>query len=311
MRTNKIKFAFAVTLLASSATAQQLEPRRYQNVPVGVNALAFTYGFSTGNVLFDSTLPIEDATADVHTFAVLYLRTLDLFGKSAKADVLVPYSSADFEGFLDGEFRTRTPNGFADPRFRLAVNLVGGPALTVPEFASYRGKTLLGASIQVIAPLGQYDPTKLINLGSNRWSFRPEVGLSRAVRKWFLEMAGGVWLFTENNDFFGGQRLEQSPLYFIKGDVVYNFRRGLWLSFNFGLANGGETTIDGVPRGTLQRNSRAGVTLALPLNRQNALKFIYTSGLTTRLGADFDSLLVVYQYTWGGKGIPPKAARSK
>ena len=301
MRANTINLVGAAILFASSVTAQQVEPRRYQNVPVGVNALAFTYGFSTGNVLFDSTLPIEDATADVHTFAVLYLRTLDFFGKSAKADVLVPFSSADFEGFLDGEFRTRTPDGFADPRFRLAVNLVGGPALTVPEFAKYRAKTILGASIQVIAPLGQYDPTKLINLGSNRWSFRPELGLSRAVKKWFLELAGGVWLFTENGDFFGGQRLEQSPLYFIKGDVIYNFRPGLWASFNFGFANGGETTIDGVRRGTLQRNSRTGLTLALPLNRRNGLKFVYTSGLTTRLGADFDSFLLVYQYTWGGK----------
>ncbi len=296
-------------LLASpfSIRAQELEPRLYQNVPVGLNAVLFGYSFSTGNVLFDSSLPVEDGEADVHTVFAAYLRTLDFFGRSGKVDLLLPFAGADFHGFLDGVFRTRTPTGFADPRVRLAVNLTGSPVLTRQEFAKYRQETIVGASLQVIVPLGQYDSTKLINLGSNRWSFRPEVAVSQRLRRWFLEVAGGAWLFTTNDNFFGGQTLEQNPLYYIKGDIIYNFRfrRGFWLSFNAGWANGGETTVDGVFKANLQRNTRLGSTLNIPLTLQNSLKVVYMSGLTTRLGTDFDTISLVYQFTWGGKGGKP------
>ena len=303
-----LTLACAVLLASpSSIRAQELEPRLYQNVPVGLNAFLIGYGFSTGNVLFDSSLPIEDGEADVHTVFAAYIRTLDFFGRSGKVDVVLPFADADFQGFLDGEFRTRTPTGFADPRFRLAVNLTGSPPLTGEEFAKYQQQTIVGASLQVIVPLGQYDSTKLINLGSNRWSFRPEVAVSQRFRRWFFEVAGGAWLFTTNDNFFGGQTLEQNSLYYIKGDIIYNFRflRGLWLSFNAGWANGGETTVDGVFKANLQRNSRLGSTLNIPLTRQNSLKVVYMSGLTTRLGSDFDSITLVYQFTWGGKRGKP------
>jgi hypothetical protein len=155
----------------------------------------------------------------------------------------------------------------------------------------------------VIVPLGQYDSTKLINLGTNRWSFRPEVAVSQRLRRWFLEVAGGAWLFTTNDNFFGGQTLEQNPFYYIKGDIIYNFRfrRGLWLSFNAGWGNGGEATVEGVFKANLRRNTRLGSTLNIPLTPRNSLKVVYMSGLTTRLGSDFDSINLVYQFMWGGK----------
>ena len=297
----------AVALFVSfPAGGQDLEPRLYQNAPTGLNAIFLGYGFSTGNVLFDTALLIEDANADVHTVLFAYLRTFDFFGRSAKFDVVLPFSDANFQGFLDGDFRTRNPTGLADPRFRLAVNLVGSPPLSASEFRNYRQKTIVGASLQVAVPLGQYDPTKLLNLGANRWSFRPEVGVSRSVRRWFLEMAAGGWFFTTNNDFFGGSTFEQNPILFIKGDAIYNFRPGLWLSFNFGFANGGETSVNGASKINLQRNSRLGSTLSIPIAPRNSLKIVYTSGLSTRLGADFDSISAVYQYTWGGAGRPAK-----
>lgn len=296
-----------VTLLVSSPVrGQDLEPRLYQNAPIGLNAIILGYGFSRGNVLFDTALLIEGATADVHVALFAYLRTFDFFGRSAKFDLVLPFSDANFQGFLDGEFRTRNPTGIADPRFRLAVNLVGSPPLTGPEFRNYRQKTIVGASLQVALPLGQYDNRKLLNLGANRWSFRPEIGVSRSLRRWFLEMAAGGWFFTTNDDFFGGSTFEQKPLLFIKGDAIYNFRPGLWLSFNFGIANGGETTIDGDFKANLQRNSRLGSTLSIPIAPRNSLKIAFTSGLSTRLGADFDSITVLYQYTWGRAGRPPK-----
>jgi Putative MetA-pathway of phenol degradation len=295
-----VSVAAAVSVVTTSA--QELEPRLYQNSPVGLNAIVLGYGFSAGNILVDSSLPIADAKAKVHAVVAGYLRSFALFGKSAKLDVTVPLSWGNFQGVVAGELRTREPSGLADPRFRLAVNLVGAPALSVREFAQYRQRTILAASVQVAVPLGQYDPAKLVNLGSNRWAFRPELGVSTARERWYFEGAVGAWLFTENPDYYGGSSLTQTPLYFVKGAAIYDFKDGLWLSLSYGFANGGETRIGGGPAANIQRNSRLAVTAAFPLVARQSLKVVWTSGLATRLGADFDSLNVVYQYTWLGGG---------
>jgi hypothetical protein len=288
----------AVIASAAVAHAQDLEPRLYQNAPVGLNGLVFGYGYSAGNFLVDSSLPIEGAKAQLHGVTMGYVRSLDFFGKSAKLDVAIPLSWGTFEGFVAGEFRTRKPSGLADPRFRFAVNLFGAPALSLREYPRYQQKTIVAASVQIAAPLGRYDPEKLINLGTNRWAFRPEVGVSNARGRWYLEMAAGAWLFTENPDYYDGSSLTQGPLYFVKGDVIYNFETSIWLAFNFGYATGGETRVDGQRAATLQRNSRIGATFSFPIAERNSLKLVWTSGLTTQIGADFDSLNVLYQYTW-------------
>lgn len=290
--------AAALLLVATSAAAQELEPGTYQNLPIGANALLFNYSFSEGNVLVDATLPIEGANANVHVWAGIYVRGFSLFGKSAKFDAIGAVSHAYFEGVVAGEFRTRSPNGLTDPRFRLLVNLYGAPALKPAEFARYRQKTVVGVSLQAVPPLGQYDETRLINLGSNRWSFRPEIGVSQAFRRWTIEGAGGAWLFTANDANYGGTVLEQNALYFAKANLIYTFRRGLWASISYGRARGGETIVNGVQKNDLQTNDRLGVTAALPLTRATAVRLNYTNGLATRLGADFNSYSVGYQYSW-------------
>ena len=285
---------------ASTARAQELEPRLYQNAPVGLNALVFGYGYSAGNILVDSSLPIEDFNAKVHGIAIGYVRSFNCFGKSAKIDVVLPVSWATFQGVVAGELRTRQPSGLADPRFRLAVNLLGAPALSPREFSRYRQKTIVAASLQVAAPLGQYDAERLINLGANRWSFRPEIGVSNARGRWYFEVAAGAWLFTENADYFRDSSLTQDPLYFVKGDVIYGFKPRVWLALEYGFATGGETRVEGASAAKLQRNSRVGVTFSFPVSGSQSLKVVWTSGLSTRVGADFDSLNVLYQFTWVG-----------
>jgi outer membrane putative beta-barrel porin/alpha-amylase len=278
--------------------AQELEPGLYQNAPINFNLAAANILVSRGNVLFDSALPIEDATADVQAFVLGYVRTLSVAGKAAKLDVQVPMSWAHFTGLVSGDIRTRSPAGLADPRVRLAVNIVGSPALAMPEFVRYRQRTIVGLALQVVAPLGQYDPDRLINLGSNRWSFRPEVGVSRALGRLTLEFAAGAWVFTANDDFFGGQELTQRPLYFAKGAAIWSFRGGRWVALNYGRANGGQTSVDGDENSPLQENDRIAATLLLPMRRTQALRLTYTSGLSTRLGADFDTVGVGYQFSW-------------
>jgi len=282
------------------ALAQELEPGLYFSSPIGVNAAIVGYMYSSGNILMDPSLPIEGAHAQIHTANMAFIRSFGLLGKTAKVDAQVPIAAGDFEGYVAGEFRNREPSGPADPRLRVLVNFIGAPALRKAEFAAQHPGTIVGVSFQAVFPWGRYDPSRLINLGSNRWSFRPELGVSRAQGKWHFELSTGVWLFTDNHENYGGTTLEQSALPFVKGDVMYTFKRGMWVAANYGVANGGETRVDGGPSSEIQTNQRVGATFAYPFGRSLGAKLVYTSGLTTRIGADFDSYGASMQYTWGG-----------
>jgi hypothetical protein len=289
----------ALPALSPGLSAQDLEPRAFSPVPVGVNFAALGYGYSFGNVLLDPSIPLEDGTGKVHSFVGAYVRTFSFFGMSAKADVVVPVAFGDWEGRIAGQDTSRSASGFGDPSVRLAVNFLGAPALEIPRFMTYRQGTIAGASLRVVAPLGQYDSTKLINLGTNRWTFIPRVGVSRRMGRWTLEGIGDVWLFTANPDL-RGSRVQQAPLWTIQGNVTYMFDSGAWLGVDGGWGSGARATVDGVEASTDQKNGRFGATAAYPLTRRASLKLAWATGVSTRLGADFDSIILVYQYRWGG-----------
>ena len=299
----------AILALAAETTfvrAQELEARRYANTPVGMNFLAVAYGRSSGDIFVDASLPIENLDADLNVLALRYTRTLDVGGLSAKIKALVPFMSGEWSGndLASGTFRRRDITAFADSRFTLELNVHGAPALRGPEFSKYRPKTIVGVSFGVIAPTGDYDSDKLINVGSNRWTFLTEVGVARTVGNWTFEVAATAWLFTDNRDFFNGQRLEQDPVYAVQGHAIYQFRPGFWLAGSAGYANGGRTIVDGSEREDFQNNSRFGLQLVYALTRAQGLSFGYSTGVTTRTGSDFDSFAVGYQYAWGRRGGP-------
>jgi len=285
---------------AVPSAGQELEPGAYKIVPVGVNLFQVGYILAVGDVSFAPALPVEDAEATINSMSVLYGRTLGLFGRSATVAIAAPYSVGHLEGIYIGEFTEVDRSGFRDPLVRFAMNLYGGPAMDLKEFASYKQKTNIGVSLRILAPLGQYDSTKLINLGTNRWSFKPEVGLSQALGKWTLEFNAGVWLFTDNTDFFGGKTREQDPIGSFQVHALYTFKPGMWLALDLNYYNGGTTKVDGLENLDLQQNSRAGLTYLLPLNRRSSLRFAYSRGARTTIGAKFDAFALGYSYVWGG-----------
>ncbi len=294
--------------LASPIHAQELEPRTYSNTPIGLNFVGVAYAFSRGNVLLDPVLPIEGLKSDLHIVGLRYVRSFSFLGVSNKFKAIVPVAVGHWEGTLtaalpgteiDAGFQTRDATGLGDARFGWEIDFLGSPALELPEFRQYRPRTVAGASIQVVTPSGQYDSERLINLGSNRWGFRAEIGLSQTVGKWTFEVMGTAWLYTANDDFFGGSKLEQDAIAALQGHVIYTIRPGLWLAFNAGFLDGGATAIDGVLRNTLQKNSRAGVTFVYPLARQHGISLASNSGVKTSVGADFNTVVVAYQYMWG------------
>lgn len=290
--------AVGIVLLAHGASGQELEPRAYAPAPTGGNVLLVSYARTQGGVVFDPSVPLTDVEAKLNAQALSYVRTFGLFGRSASIGTSVPYVWGEVQGNVGEAFREVTRSGLADIRARLAVNLIGAPAMTRGDFAKRQPRTTLGASVIVIAPTGQYDPAKLVNIGANRWAFKPEVGLSKPLGRFTADLYAAVWLFTDNPDFFGGQLREQRPLGALQGHVSYTIKPRLWVAANATFYTGGETSLDGVRKADLQRNTRLGATVSLPIGIRQSVKVAWASGIITRIGGDYDTLSAAWQIQW-------------
>jgi len=290
----------ALMVAAAVATGQELEPRAYTNTPIGVNFLLGGYVYTEGNVAFDPAVPLTDAKLRTNNFVLGFAHTLEAWGQSAKLSIVLPYSGLAGHALYLGDPVQREVTGLGDPLFRFSANLYGAPALTMKEFASYRQDVIIGASLVVSAPLGQYDSSKLLNIGANRWAFKPELGISKAWGAWTLELAPGVTIFADNHDFFGGKKREQNPLYSMQGHLIYAFRSGAWGALNATWYSGGRTTVNGVLNNDLQTNTRLGATVVLPVDRHNSIRLHASTGATSRTGSDFNAYGVALQYRWGG-----------
>jgi hypothetical protein len=289
-----------LTGIALPARSQEIEPRAYSNAPVGVNFLIAGYAYTRGGVAFGASLPIVNPKLQTSNAVIAYARVLDLRGMSAKIDATMPYQWLSGTADFKGQTVPRDVNGLANSAFRLSVNLYGAPALTLKEFSGWEQDVIIGASVRVTAPWSQYDDSKLVNIGTNRWSFKPEVGISKAIGPWTLEGTAAATFYTDNDDFFGGNTLTQDPIYSLQGHLVYGFRSGIWASFDTTYFAGGRTTVNGVLNSDLQQNWRLGATVALPVNRENSIKLYASSGVSSRTGNDYDLFGIAWQYRWGG-----------
>jgi len=287
----------------SPVYAQDLEPRAYTNIPTGLNFVLAGYAYTTGGVLFDPAVPLENAHINVHGSVFAYARSLNIGGLSGKFDMILPYAwlsgSADFQG----QTVYRDISGLGDPRLRMSVNFLGAPALPLSGFKDYKQDLVIGASLQVYLPLGQYDPDRLVNIGSNRFTFKPELGISKTIGHMQLELTAGAAFYTANNEFYQGKTRSQKPIGSIQGHINYNFPKGIWAALDGTYYWGGKTIVDDIEGNDLQKNTRLGLTFALPLNLHNSIKLNFSTGVSTRTGSDFDLIGAIWQYRWGG-GIP-------
>jgi hypothetical protein len=301
MRTTVLIFGFSGFLVCTAATAmaQDLEPRAYAAAPVGANFIVVAGGHSTGGVVTDPSLPVEDVEATVNAATLGAGTTFSLFGRTALVVAAFPYAVAHAAGRVEETTASISRSGLVDPRLKLSVNLVGGRALRPEEFVKTKRPTIVGVSLTVVPPLGQYDPRKLINLGANRWGFKPEVGISRLVNKWTIDGYAGVGLFTANDQFYTGSSIRtQDPILALQGHVSYTVKPRLWIAFDGTWYSGGTTNVNGIDKQDLQRNSRFGATASFPLFRQQSLKAAFSRGATTRVGANFTTMSVAWQFSW-------------
>ncbi len=292
--------ALCVLLAATPLSAQELDPRAYVHAPVNSSFLIVGFGLSRGGVLTDETLPLTDVKATVETPSLAIARTFGLFGKTAQGLVALPYSWAQVSFNVAGSGTNVARTGLADTRLRLSVLLRGAPAASIAEIAKAPRRTIVGASVSVVAPTGQFFPEKLINIGTNRWAFKPECGVSHPIReKWLIDAYAAVWLFTANDSFFPGTSVRrQQPLGSFQAHLSYTLRPQLWMAFDATFYVGGRTIVQGLPNDDRVQNTRVGATLVVPVGQRQSLKLAVANGAIIRYGADFTTFSIGWQIGW-------------
>jgi len=293
------KIILALLFSLSYLQAQSLEPRLYSNAPIGLNFLIVGYSYSNGALPNIPELGLIDPDLEVDTTFLAYARVFEAFGKSGKIDIILPFAKIHGTAHDINQNRlTRDVTGIADMKVRLSYNFYGAPALSMKNYLSYKQDLIIGASLQVTIPTGEYDHTRLINISTNRWAIKPSLGISKAIENLILECAVDGEFYTPNHEFYTNSTRKQDPIYSIQAHLIYNFNSGVWVGFDANYFWGGDYKIDGEYAEKRLENSRLGLTLALPVNKTNSIKIYGSSGVVTRLGTNFNMIGFAWQYHW-------------
>jgi hypothetical protein len=306
---SRFALLLSICFVSGVCRAQDLTPRAYIITPIHSNAIVLSYSFEDGGILLNPTLPVSNAKGQLHIPIFSYSHSFRLFGRTAAVSAILPYAVGHFEAAVNGAQQEIYRSGLLDSAYRLSVNLKGGPAMDPREFAVWKQKTLIGASLTVTAPTSQYDPMVLVNTGTNRWGIKPEIGRSQRWDHWVLDTYAGVWFFTENHEFFshnavfpGINTRSQNPLGAAEVHLSYDVKPRLWISLDANYWYGGSTSLNGVKSpGTLQANSRYGATASIPIQKHQSIKVSYSYGAIVRVGGNYHNIAVGWQYSWLGR----------
>ncbi len=286
-----------------SVAAQDLEPRRWGHLPTGSHFAGGGYLNTTGEIGLDPVLLIEDVTVEMHTYAFKYIHVFEAFERSARIDLSQGYQDGTWEGLLDGSDVSTSRTGWSDTALRFAINLLGAPPLSGEEFAAYQAgldhETIVGVGLTAVLPTGYYLDDRLLNLGENRYTFRPQIGMVHSRGPWSFEVTGSVWIFGDNDEFWNGNHLEVDPLVSLQGHLVHTFAPGFWLGLSAGHDFGGEATVNGIAKDDRRSLVSGAITLGVPVNRKVGLKFGYLGSRTLEdIGADLDTVFVAASVLW-------------
>lgn len=305
----QIRFVAALLVSLASAAAQlyaqDLAPRAYVITAVHSNAINTTWSFYDGGLNLNGTIPVTNATGTYNVSIFSYYHSLNFFGRSANIVAYLPYGVGTFQGDLSEQHRSVYRSGLLDSSFRFSVNLMGGPAMQQKEFANWKQKRLLGLSLRMVAPTGQYSGKKLVNWGSNRWAFKPEVGYSERWGHWVLDGYAGVWFYTANSAFYAGpvtKPQDEAPIGALEGHLSYDVKPRFWVSLDTNFWSGGITSLSGIRNlATKQTGSRIGATVSFPISKHQSIKVSYSNGTYIIFGGNYQNVSVSWQYSWLGR----------
>jgi hypothetical protein len=289
-----------MTLARDRVMAQFTDPRMYTNSPVSTNQMELLYAYARSNTSIDSSLIVSNAKFHLNQGVVTYTRYFGLKNHLAWVEPSLPIAS--LSGSISGTNISGSVTGTGDSSYQIGMLLKGGPALSVPEFESYKPTTSIGVSLTVTAPTGTYDENKLLNLGTSRWSFRPEIGVCHPfgrAQRWEIDAYANSVFFTDNTGYRGVEILAQRPLLGLETHLSYSFNDAVWASVDTRYSSRGDTLVNGVDQNNVQRNFIVGSEVNVSLNPRNTLVFVFVKAAVHDNGPSISGLSVRYDYTWG------------
>lgn len=292
--------ALAVHHVPHQARAQFTDAHSYDNTPVGINQLELSYAYVRSDTSIDTSLVITGAKLNLNQGTVGYTRYFGGFHRLMWVEASVPVGG--LTGSITGTNIQGSITGAGDSSYQVAMLLKGGPALSVTQFENYKPTTILGASFTITAPTGLYNPVKILNLGSKRWYFKPELALSHPFgpeQKWQLETYINSYFYTNNASYHGTEILRQQPLPGVEGHISYSFNDKIWASLDTRYSFRGTTIVDDVDQDNGQHNFILGSEINLSINNRNSLLFVFEDALVHHNGPALVGFSVKYDYTWG------------
>jgi len=294
---------FLLVGLIRPSFALDAEPRQWSHLPMGLNYFGMAYAHTKADIFFDPALRLEDVEMELNTVAGKYIRSFPLLGKSTRIDITQAYQEGKWTGKLDGVPGSVSRKGWSDTIVRMAMNFYGAPPLTGKAYRTYRSNVkngiILGTALQLRLPTGNYKKDKLINLGKNRYTIRPQLGISYTHSKWITEATGEVAFFTNNNEFFDGNKLEQKPLFIGQVHLIRNFSPGFWASLSLAYDYGGEKRINGIDKNDREQNVASKISFAYPINHASGIKISYIVTRTKEsTGLDSETLAASASLAW-------------
>ena len=291
-------FAGLCPFCLAHAYAQEMDPRAYANLPKDMNVLVAAYALARGHVLADPSLPIKDFKITSHNFAIGYVHTFGLVNKLARVNVVLPFVSMAGQLQFRGQDTSGSRTGFGDARVQFAINLIGSPALTAKDFRSYTQKTVVGIGLVTSIPTGLYYADKTINIGTNRWAFKPEIGISRRFKHLYADGYIGIWLYTNNTKYQSSKLLQQEPVVSAQLHASYYFKNKMWVGINSTWFDGGQTTINNTNYGDRLDHWRIGASWGVPVAKQQAVKLQFHFSAHTNYGQNYKLIALSYQYAF-------------
>ena len=286
--------------MSSTLFAQDLEPRRWTPLPAGTNIVGISYAYTSGDLDFDPLLEIEDAKLKRDSLYFNYTRFFTLANKLTRFDAIIPYHNSKWDGLLRGEEASAKRDGMGDPTFRLSINLFGAPTPgTKTKDQKKSNNTVVGAAIAVTVPWGEYYEDKLLNIGSNRYTIRPQIGVVHTSGPWSYELTGSIFFFTDNNQFYNGNKVEQDPFYAVQAHIIRVFSPGVWGSLSTGYGKGSESIVNGVSKDDEREGFISSLAFGIPITQNQGVKFSYIwweNDTTQATVSDTDTFALSWSY---------------
>jgi hypothetical protein len=292
--------AFTVVGCPGLLRAQFTDPRTYSNNPVGINQLSLGYVYARANASIDSSLIIAGAKLNLNVGILDYTRGVSFFHRFAWVEASVPL--AGLKGAVTGTTVQGSVTGAGDSSYVFGALLKGGPALSLHEFPSYEPTTTLGVSVTITAPTGLYHANRVLNLGSDRWSFKPEIAVSHPFGRnhhWEVDGYANAYFFTDNTSYHGREILRQQSIPGLEGHLSYSFTSSVWASVDTRYSFRGDTLVDGTDQDNSQRNFTLGSEVGVSLSPQHSLLFSFAKVLLHQNSPAYTGFAIKYIHTWG------------